>query len=126
PRAVRRRREKTDPCRGRAQDRRPHLRRAGRAAGAERGGDRPRRRVAREPRRDRARAQARAPHRGSAARAHTTIGAMNDLASFPITRKWPPRHPDRLQLYSLPTPNGVKVAIFLEETGLPYEPHRVA
>ena len=51
---------------------------------------------------------------------------MNDLASFPITRKWPPRHPDRLQLYSLPTPNGVKVAIFLEETGLPYEPHRVA
>ena len=51
---------------------------------------------------------------------------MTDLASFPITRKWPPRHPDRLQLYSLPTPNGVKVSIFLEETGLPYEPHRVA
>ena len=51
---------------------------------------------------------------------------MNELASFPITRKWPPRHPDRLQLYSLPTPNGVKVSIFLEETGLPYEPHRVA
>jgi GST-like protein len=51
---------------------------------------------------------------------------MNDLARFPITRKWRPRHPDRLQLYSLPTPNGVKVSIFLEETGLPYEPHRVA
>jgi len=51
---------------------------------------------------------------------------MNDLARFPITRKWPPRHPDRLQLYSLPTPNGVKVSVFLEETGLPYEPHRVA
>jgi len=51
---------------------------------------------------------------------------MNDLATFPITRKWPPRHADRLQLYSLPTPNGVKVSIFLEETALPYEAHRVA
>jgi len=59
-------------------------------------------------------------------RSTTTIVEMNELASFPITRKWPPRHPDRLQLYSLPTPNGVKVSIFLEETGLPYEPHRVA
>jgi len=49
-----------------------------------------------------------------------------DLAAFPITRKWPARHPYRLQLYSLPTPNGVKVSVFLEETGLPYEPHRVA
>jgi len=48
------------------------------------------------------------------------------LSAFPITRKWPPKHPDRLQLYSLPTPNGVKVSIFLEETGLPYEVHRVA
>jgi GST-like protein len=48
-----------------------------------------------------------------------------DLSSFPITRKWPARHPDRIQLYSLPTPNGVKVSILLEETGLPYEPHRV-
>lgn len=44
---------------------------------------------------------------------------------FPITAKWPPRHPDRLQLYSLPTPNGVKVSIMLEETGLAYEAHRV-
>lgn len=51
---------------------------------------------------------------------------MNTLDAFPITRKWPARHPDRLQLYSLPTPNGVKVSIALEETGLPYEPHRVA
>jgi GST-like protein len=50
---------------------------------------------------------------------------MNDLSAFPVTRKWPARHPDRLQLYSLPTPNGVKVSILLEETGLPYEPHRV-
>ena len=47
------------------------------------------------------------------------------LADFPITAKWPARHSDRLQLYSLPTPNGVKVAILLEETGLPYEAHRV-
>jgi GST-like protein len=49
-----------------------------------------------------------------------------DLSAFPITRKWPARHPERLQLYSLPTPNGVKVSIMLEETGLPYEVHRVA
>jgi GST-like protein len=51
--------------------------------------------------------------------------AMNDLASFAITSKWPARHPERIQLYSLPTPNGVKVSIMLEETGLAYEPHRV-
>lgn len=51
---------------------------------------------------------------------------MTDLAAYPVTRKWPARHPDRLQVYSLPTPNGVKVSIFLEETGLPYEMHRVA
>ena len=50
---------------------------------------------------------------------------MNDLSTFPITKKWPARHPDRIQLYSLPTPNGVKVSIMLEETGLPYEPHLV-
>ncbi len=50
---------------------------------------------------------------------------MTDLSAFPITRKWPARHPDRIQLYSLPTPNGVKVSIMLEETGLPYEPHLV-
>jgi GSH-dependent disulfide-bond oxidoreductase len=53
------------------------------------------------------------------------VRAMHDLSNFPITRKWPARHPDRLQLYSLPTPNGVKVSIALEETGLPYEAHRV-
>jgi len=45
---------------------------------------------------------------------------------FPITRKWPPRHPDRIQLYSLPTPNGVKASIALEELALPYEPHLVS
>src|SRR5262245_47622087 len=50
---------------------------------------------------------------------------MTDLSAFPVARKWPARHPDRIQLYSLPTPNGVKVSIMLEETGLPYEPHRV-
>ncbi len=50
---------------------------------------------------------------------------MTELFSFPITRKWPAQHPERIQLYSLPTPNGVKVSIMLEETGLPYEPHLV-
>ena len=50
---------------------------------------------------------------------------MNDLSGFPVTEKWPPRHPERLQLYSLPTPNGVKVSIMLEEIGLPYEPQLV-
>ncbi|UDF35840.1 UNVERIFIED_ORG: glutathione S-transferase N-terminal domain-containing protein [Shinella sp. XGS7] len=50
---------------------------------------------------------------------------MSDLSHFPITRKWPARHPERLQLYSLPTPNGVKVSIALEELGLPYEAHLV-
>jgi GST-like protein len=51
---------------------------------------------------------------------------MPDLSAFPITKKWPAQHPDRLQLYSLPTPNGVKVSIVLEELGLPYEPHLVS
>ena len=48
---------------------------------------------------------------------------MADLSAFPITRRWPARHPDRLQLYSLNTPNGVKVSIMLEEIGLPYGAH---
>ncbi|MGI8841890.1 MAG: glutathione S-transferase N-terminal domain-containing protein [Caulobacteraceae bacterium] len=50
---------------------------------------------------------------------------MTDLAAFPITARWPAEHPDRLQLYSLPTPNGVKASIMLEEIGLPYEAHLV-
>ncbi len=50
---------------------------------------------------------------------------MSDLSRFAITQKWPPAHPDRLQLYSLPTPNGVKASIMLEELGLPYEVHRI-
>lgn len=50
---------------------------------------------------------------------------MTDLSAFPITRRWPATHPERLQLYSLNTPNGVKASIMLEETGLPYEAHLV-
>src|SRR6201985_3391291 len=53
------------------------------------------------------------------------LRTMPDLSSFPITKRWPARHLDRLQLYSLPTPNGVKVSIMLEEIGLPYEVHLV-
>lgn len=56
----------------------------------------------------------------------TTGFDMNTVSAFPITQKWPAQHPDRLQLYSLPTPNGVKVSIMLEEIGLPYEPHWVS
>src|SRR5699024_8833366 len=51
---------------------------------------------------------------------------MSALSAFPITKKWPAQHPDRIQLYSLPTPNDVKVSIMLEETGLPYEAHTVS
>ena len=51
---------------------------------------------------------------------------MKKLEDFPVTRKWPARHPDRIQLYSLPTPNGVKASIALEELELPYEPHLVS
>lgn len=51
---------------------------------------------------------------------------MADISGFQITQRWPAQHPERLQLYSLPTPNGVKVTIFLEEAELPYEFHRVA
>jgi len=50
---------------------------------------------------------------------------MTDLSAFPITKRWPARHPDRLQLYSAATPNGVKASIMLEEIGLPYEAHYV-
>ena len=52
----------------------------------------------------------------------TTLSSFPD---FPVTQKWPAQHPDRLQLYSLPTPNGVKVSIMLEEIGLPYEVHLI-
>jgi len=50
---------------------------------------------------------------------------MSDLSVFPITQRWPASHPELLQLYSMPTPNGVKVSIMLEEIGLPYEVHLV-
>lgn len=50
---------------------------------------------------------------------------MSDLDRFPVTRRWPAVHPDRLQLYSLNTPNGVKASVMLEELGLPYEAHLV-
>ncbi len=51
---------------------------------------------------------------------------MADLSSFPITKRWPAGNPDIIQLYSLPTPNGVKVSIALEELGLAYEPHLIS
>ena len=47
------------------------------------------------------------------------------LSVFPINQRWPASYPYRIQLYSLPTPNGVKASIMLEETGLAYEPHLV-
>ena len=50
---------------------------------------------------------------------------MTDLTNHPITERWPPKRPEVMQLYSFPTPNGVKVAIALEELGLDYEPHLV-
>ncbi|MCB1445620.1 MAG: glutathione S-transferase N-terminal domain-containing protein [Rhizobiaceae bacterium] len=50
---------------------------------------------------------------------------MADLSAFPITKRWPASNPDVIQLYSLPTPNGIKVSATLEETGLAYEPHLV-
>jgi GST-like protein len=56
---------------------------------------------------------------------HRLETMMSDLSAFPITKRWPAQHPDRLQLYSLPTPNGVKVSIMLEEIALPYEVHLI-
>ncbi|ARE39577.1 Glutathione S-transferase [Rhodovulum sp. P5] len=50
---------------------------------------------------------------------------MTALTDFPITKRWPPENPEHIQLYSFPTPNGVKVSIMLEECGLPYDAHKV-
>ncbi len=50
---------------------------------------------------------------------------MTDLSRFPITHRWSPDRPDAIQLYSFPTPNGVKVSIALEELGLQYDAHTV-
>ena len=55
-----------------------------------------------------------------------TLAAFANDENWPVTKKWPAKHPDRIQLYSLPTPNGVKISTMLEETGLPYEPHTVS
>jgi GST-like protein len=51
--------------------------------------------------------------------------AVKFPSDFPVTRKWPPSHPERIQLYAINSPNGVKASVMLEETGLPYEPHLV-
>lgn len=51
---------------------------------------------------------------------------MTELSHFPITKRWPAKHPDRIQLYSVPTPNGVKASIALEEMALPYEAHLIS
>lgn len=48
------------------------------------------------------------------------------LKDFEITKRWPAKDPSVIQLYSLPTPNGIKVSAMLEETGLAYEPHLVS
>ena len=50
---------------------------------------------------------------------------MTALDAFPIAKRWPAESPEIIQLYSYPTPNGVKASIMLEETGLAYEPHLV-
>jgi len=50
---------------------------------------------------------------------------MTNLSDFPITKRWPAKNPDIIQYYGLPTPNGVKVSIMLEELGLAYEAHKV-
>lgn len=57
---------------------------------------------------------------------HPNAPVLAQALARTLARKWPSRHPDRLQLYSLPTPNGVKVSIMLEECGLPYEAHLVS
>jgi GST-like protein len=59
-------------------------------------------------------------------RANSLEAIVTYLAAFPITHRWPPRTPGAIQLYSLPTPNGVKVSIALEEMGLPYDAHLVS
>ncbi|WP_369855929.1 glutathione S-transferase N-terminal domain-containing protein [Candidatus Thalassolituus haligoni] len=48
------------------------------------------------------------------------------LDEFPITQRWPANNPDIIQLYSVDTPNGLKVSAMLEETGLPYEKHSLS
>ncbi|GKY87741.1 glutathione S-transferase family protein [Sinisalibacter aestuarii] len=51
--------------------------------------------------------------------------SQKTLDDFPISKRWAPRTPGAIQLYSFPTPNGVKVSAMLEECGLPYDAHTV-
>ncbi|SIO43673.1 GST-like protein [Rhodovulum sp. ES.010] len=51
---------------------------------------------------------------------------MTEAIDHPVTKRWPPRTPGAIQLYSFPTPNGVKASIMLEETGLAYDAHSVS
>ena len=51
---------------------------------------------------------------------------MPTLSDFPITHRWPPIRPDVIQLYTLGTPNGLKVSIALEEMGLDYDAHKIS
>lgn len=50
---------------------------------------------------------------------------MTSLQDHPISRQWPPQHRERLQLYTAPTPNGLKVSVMLEETAIAYEAHTI-
>ncbi|MCV6574420.1 MAG: glutathione S-transferase N-terminal domain-containing protein [Cohaesibacter sp.] len=50
---------------------------------------------------------------------------MSNLSDFEITKRWPAQYPNRIQLYSRPTPNGAKISIALEELNLPYEYHLI-
>ena len=50
---------------------------------------------------------------------------MSFVTDHPINGRWPAKNPDILQLYSFPTPNGIKASAMLEECGLPYEAHKV-
>lgn len=47
------------------------------------------------------------------------------LNEFAVTRRWPPVQKNAIQLYSLPTPNGIKASAVLEESGLAYDAHLV-
>ncbi len=51
---------------------------------------------------------------------------MSHLSDYNITKRWPPKQTSAIQYYGLPTPNGVKVSIMLEELGLPYDAHLVS
>ncbi|WP_299732331.1 glutathione S-transferase N-terminal domain-containing protein [uncultured Tateyamaria sp.] len=51
--------------------------------------------------------------------------SAGSVENFPISKRWPAVNPNILQLYSMPTPNGQKVSIMLEEIGLDYEAHKI-